>query len=104
MTEDFYVATKLATTESSTAHDRAGSAKAGVHDSVALCCVAIEEAMWTRHTGSGTHDRPWACTKEVCVRHGNSITTERTLSRQRAKARKNFMSRHEFYLSLQRDV
>ena len=42
--EDFYVATELATIESSIAHDRARE-KAGVHDSVALCCVAIKEAM-----------------------------------------------------------
>ena len=44
-TEDFYVATELATIERSAAHDRAGRAKAGEYDSVALCCVAIEEAM-----------------------------------------------------------
>ena len=34
-TWDFYVATELTTKESSAAHDRAGRAKAGAHDSVA---------------------------------------------------------------------
>ena len=47
-TEDFYVETKLATTKSSAAHDKAGRAKAGVHDSVAPCCVATEEVMRAR--------------------------------------------------------
>ena len=44
-TEDFYVATYLATTESSAAHNKARRAKAGVHDSVASCCVSTEEAI-----------------------------------------------------------
>ena len=56
-TECFYVMTELAkvgrisisielaTTESFAAHDRAGRNKAGAHDSVAPCCIAIEEAM-----------------------------------------------------------
>ena len=55
-TKDFIVATELATTESSTAHDRDGRAKAGVHDSVALCCVATKEAMRARQA-LGVYDR-----------------------------------------------
>ena len=47
---------------SSTAHDRAGRAKVGAHDSVASCCVAIEEA-WVRTIG-------------VCVRQGNYVATD----------------------------
>ena len=43
-TKDFYVVTELATTVTSAAHDRVGRAKAGSHDSVASCCVAIKEA------------------------------------------------------------
>ena len=64
-TEDFYVVIELATIESSTAHDRARRAKAGVHDSVALCCVTKEEAMPARQTRRGAHDRPSAHTTEV---------------------------------------
>ena len=45
VTKDFYVATKLTKTESSTAHNRAGRAKAGAHHSVAPCCVGTKEAM-----------------------------------------------------------
>ena len=48
--EDFYVLIELATIESSAAHDRAGRAKAGMHDSVVLCCVTKEEAMPVRQT------------------------------------------------------
>ena len=40
--------TKLATIESSVAHDKAGRAKASAHDNVAPCCVATEEAMRAR--------------------------------------------------------
>ena len=51
----------MATIESSAAHDRVGRAKAGMHDSVASCCVVIEGAMRARHT------RPWAsATGEFC--------------------------------------
>ena len=50
--------TELAMTESSVAHDRAGRAKAGVHDNMALCCVATEEAMCTQQTRPKAHDRP----------------------------------------------
>ena len=39
------IAIELATTESFAAHDRVGRAKASAHDSVAPCCVAIEEVM-----------------------------------------------------------
>ena len=60
MTGDFYVTTELAKIESSTAHDRAGSAKAGAHDSVTLCCVASEEVMHARKIRPGVHDKPWA--------------------------------------------
>ena len=67
MIEDFYVTTDLATIESSVAHERAERLKAGAHDSVALCCVAIEEAMSARKTRPGSQDRPWACTTEVHV-------------------------------------
>ena len=56
MTEDFYVTTKLATIESSVPRDRAGCAKVGVHDSVVLCCVAIEEAKLALQA-LGSHDR-----------------------------------------------
>ena len=59
-TKDFYVAIELAMTESSAAHDKAGRAKAGSHDNVALCCVATEEAMRTRQTWLGTHDKALA--------------------------------------------
>ena len=82
VTEDFYVTTELATTKSSAAHDKVGRAKAGAHNSVAPCCVATEEAMCTRQTRPGVHDRPWACTTEVLARQGNSIATENSLSRQ----------------------
>ena len=58
MIEDFYVATKLATTESSAAHDKAGCEKAGAHDSVAPCCVATEEAMCARQTRLSVRNRP----------------------------------------------
>ena len=58
MTEDFYVATELATIESPAAQDRVGCAKAGVHDSVVSCCVAIEEAMSARQTRPGVRNRP----------------------------------------------
>ena len=47
-TKDFWVATELATTKSFIAHDRAGRAKVGVHDSATPCCVATEEAMRAR--------------------------------------------------------
>ena len=62
-TKDFYVVTELAMTVSSAAHDRVGRAKAGSHDSVALCCVAIEEAKvrerpsQVRTTGEFCRDR-----------------------------------------------
>ena len=52
-----YVATELPTTESSAAHDRAGSVKAGAHDSVALCCVAIEAHQAKRARQRCTRDR-----------------------------------------------
>ena len=76
-TEQFYVtielarlggisiATKLSMIESFATHERAGRTKAGTHDSVALCCVAIEEAMHARQTRPGAYDRPWARTIEV---------------------------------------
>ena len=48
VTEDFYVVIELATTESFAAHDKAGRAKVGTHDSVASCCVMIEEAIRSR--------------------------------------------------------
>ena len=73
--QDFYVAIELATTESFAAHDRVGCAKTGGNDSVALCCVAIEEAMHARQTRPGGRDRPgqvhiiglW-CTRQSCAR------------------------------------
>ena len=56
-TEDFWVATELVTIESSTAHDMAGRAKAGAHDSEAPRCVATEEGMSVRQTKPGARDR-----------------------------------------------
>ena len=56
MTKDFIVTTNLATTESSVAQDIAGHAKAGLHDSVAHCCVATKEATCARQA-LGAHDR-----------------------------------------------
>ena len=58
MTGDYYVTIELAIIESSAAHDRAGSAKASAHNSVAPCCVATEEAMPSRQTMPGSHDKP----------------------------------------------
>ena len=70
-------------TESFVAHDRAGRAKAGVHDNVAPCCVATEEAMCARQTKPSAHDRPWVCPTEVAPATGeffrdreNYVTTE----------------------------
>ena len=63
--EDFYIATGLATTKISAAHDRAGRAKVGAHDSVALCCLATEKAMRARQTRPSVHNRPWARATEV---------------------------------------
>ena len=57
-TEDFYVATELVTTEGFVPHDRAGRTKAGSHDIVPPCYVAIEEAMCARQTRPGAHDKP----------------------------------------------
>ena len=66
--EDFWVATELATIESSTAHDKIRSAKAEAHDSAVQRCAATEETMRTRQTRLGAHDRPGqARTTEVCV-------------------------------------
>ena len=50
-TEDFWVATELATTESSTAHDRAGRVKVGAQYGAALCCdrgghVRVTDQAW----------------------------------------------------------
>ena len=56
--EYFYVATELAKKESSAAHDKVGRAKAGMHDSVVLCCVATKEAMRARQTWSSMCHRP----------------------------------------------
>ena len=67
-TEDFYVAIELATIKSSASYDRVGHAMVGVHDSVALCCVAIEEPMHTRQTRLGMHDMPWVRMTEVRAR------------------------------------
>ena len=69
-----YVATELAPKKSSVAHNRVGRTKAGAHDIMALCCVAIEEAMCVRQTRPGAHDKPWAHTiglrraQQRCVR------------------------------------
>ena len=69
-------------TKSSATHNKAGRAKVGAHDSVASCCVMVEEAMRSRQTRLGTRDRPWARKTEMRARHGNSIATENSLSRQ----------------------
>ena len=67
---DFYVVTKLDTTESSTAHDRVGHEKAGAHDSVAPCCVTTEEARHARQTRLGVHGKPGqACTTSLGRAH-----------------------------------
>ena len=58
VTEDFYVTTELAMTESSAAHDKAGCAKASAHDSVALCYVVIEVAMHAWQIRPDAHNRP----------------------------------------------
>ena len=110
-TEEFYVATKLATIESSTAHDRAGCAKAGTHDrvrqSVVPCCVVIEEVMcmratyqaWARDNSAlGTHTIRLGRTAtaygtqaqhglgayktKTCARQWNSVATKISLSQQ----------------------
>ena len=57
--------TELATTESSAAHDKAGSTKDDVHDSAAPRCVAIEEAKRVLQTRPSAHEKPWVRTTEV---------------------------------------
>ena len=52
------IATELATIESSAAHDRARHEKTGAYDSVAPCCVTIEEAMHARQTRPDARDIP----------------------------------------------
>ena len=51
--KEFWVVTELAMTESSTAYDRAGHAKAGAHDRSMPHCVVIKEAMCMHQTRSG---------------------------------------------------
>ena len=54
-TEDFYVTIELDTTESSTAHDRAGRAKASVHDRVWHHVVLRQRRSYVRdRLGLGT--------------------------------------------------
>ena len=51
-----------------------------------LCCNregharATDQAKRARQA-LGVHDRPWACTTEVRMRQGNSVVTEKSLSR-----------------------
>ena len=89
----FLCATELAMTESSAAYNKAGRSKAGVHGNVTSCYVATKEVRRARQTRSGVHDMPWASTIEVCAQQGNYVAIERTLSRHRAEAARNFMSR-----------
>ena len=35
-----------------------------------------EEAMHVRQNRPGAHDRPWACTTELCMRHGNYVVID----------------------------
>ena len=81
-TEDFYVTTELATTKSSIAHDRVGRTKAGAHDIMALCCVAIEEAMCARQSRPGGHDQPWAHTTGLRRAQQRCVRERGILSRQ----------------------
>ena len=62
--KDFYVSIELARTEGSAAHDRAGRARVGAHNSVAPCCVTTEKAMRAKQTRIGVHDRGAHVTRE----------------------------------------
>ena len=62
--EDFYVSIELAKIEGSAAHDRAGHARAGAHNSVAPCCVTKEKAICAKQTRLGAHDRGVRATRE----------------------------------------
>ena len=75
-TEDFYAVTELTTIKIFVAHNKAGHAKVGAHNSVAPCGVTTEEARCTRQTRPGAHDRPWARTTKVHERQGNYVATE----------------------------
>ena len=72
-------------TESSASHDKAGLAKANVHDSVATCCVETEEAR--------ARDRPSQARAidQVMGARQRCAHDKRILSRQRAEATRNFM-------------
>ena len=58
MIEDFWVAVELAIVESSATHNRAGSTKAGAHDSAAPRCVRTYKAIRARQTRPGMCDKP----------------------------------------------
>ena len=73
--ERIYVATELATTESSVVHDIAGCAKAGAYNNVVSGCVATEEAMHARQTKPGAHDRGARATGEFYRDREFSIAT-----------------------------
>ena len=90
--EDFYVAIELTTTKSSATHDRAGRMKVGVHDSVASCCVATEEAMRTWHTRPGARDKlgqacttGLGCARQRCGREKGIMSRQRILYRDKKK-------------------
>ena len=86
-TGDFYVTTVLATTESSAAHDRAGRAKAGTHDSVAPCYLMTEEVMCSRQTRPGVHDGPWVRKTKTRTRQRNYVATDLDIDKKKKKKR-----------------
>ena len=87
--EDFYVAMELVTTESFVAHDRARRVKAGVHDSMASCCVVIEEAMHARQIRPGAHDRGASAVGEFYRDREFFVTTDLDSDEKRKKKKKD---------------
>ena len=66
-------------------HDRARLAKAGAHDSVAPCCVAIEEAMRARQTMPVGYDKGARVTGEFYHNREFSVETDLDSDKKKKK-------------------